>query len=514
MSKVVGDIAVIVGADTSNLERNLSTAGRKVKGFGRDYETTAERMKRSAKGLAKALAASGVVAVGALGGLMVETMRTANELENLSRLAGVGVEDFQRMAFAAGKYGVEQEKLADILKDTNDKVGDFMQTGGGPLKDFFENIAPQVGLTAENFRKLSGPDALQAYVSALEKAGVSQSDMTFYMEALASDATLLVPLLADSGTEMERLGKKAEDLGIVLDEKMIGGTARMNEVWTNAMTKMKANFTKFASHVILGLDNVFGLTDIGQVNVLNRELDAVQKLVDRDADNVKRAEGLGNTALTGKAQEQFDKSQAQKDEIIGKIDAIAARAKKAREAMQRLHEPLDMDASSIGTSPRTSKAKAEQDELTSIEQDGWQARVAAVLQGGQQMAGAIGENNNKAAKAVKTFAAAEALINAYRAASQTLADPSLPFVAKFGAMAAVLSQGISLANSIKSVGASGGGGGAATSSSGAAGAAPSTYYNVSLPGEGMISGGSVRDLIGKINEEIENGAAIRGITVS
>ncbi|WP_444921160.1 hypothetical protein ACJJID_01415 [Microbulbifer sp. CnH-101-G] len=49
------------------------------------------------------------------------------------------------MTYAAQRYGVEQDKVADILKDTSDKVGDFLQNGGGPLKDFFDNIAPQVG---------------------------------------------------------------------------------------------------------------------------------------------------------------------------------------------------------------------------------------------------------------------------------------------------------------------------------------------------------------------------------
>ena len=63
------------------------------------------------------------------------------------------------------------------------------------MADFFENIAPQVGVTADQFRKLNGADALQLYVSSLQKANVSQNDMTFYLEAIASDASYLLPLL-------------------------------------------------------------------------------------------------------------------------------------------------------------------------------------------------------------------------------------------------------------------------------------------------------------------------------
>jgi lambda family phage tail tape measure protein len=117
--------------------------------------------------------------------------------------------------------GIEQEKLADILKDVNDRVGDFLSTGGGPMKDFFENIAPKVGVTADQFRRLSGPEALQLYVDSLQKAGASQQQMTFYLEAMASDATLLLPLLRDGGAEMERLGNKAESLGAVVSGSSI-----------------------------------------------------------------------------------------------------------------------------------------------------------------------------------------------------------------------------------------------------------------------------------------------------
>ena len=45
---------------------------------------------------------------------------------------------FRSSAIAAKGYGIEQDKLSDILKDTNDKVGDFLTTGGGALADYFE----------------------------------------------------------------------------------------------------------------------------------------------------------------------------------------------------------------------------------------------------------------------------------------------------------------------------------------------------------------------------------------
>lgn len=131
------------------------------------------------------------------------------EIERSAQLANVSTTEFQKLAYAAKSVGFESDKMADIYKDVNDKFGEFLATGGGEMKDFFENVAPKIGLTAEAFRGLSGPQALQLYYNSLQKAGLSQAQMTFYMEALANDAAALAPLLRDNGAAMAEMGNKA-----------------------------------------------------------------------------------------------------------------------------------------------------------------------------------------------------------------------------------------------------------------------------------------------------------------
>ncbi|WP_444454880.1 hypothetical protein ACTTAI_05915 [Rhodobacter capsulatus] len=152
----------------------------------------------------------------ALASIVTSAARSAREITRLSQVAGASAQELQQWSFGARTVGIEQEKLADILKDVNDKVGDYLSTGGGAMADFFEKIAPRVGVTAQAFRDLSGPQALQLYVASLEKAGLSQAEMTFYMEAIASDSTLLLPLLRANGAEMARLGESASSFGAVL----------------------------------------------------------------------------------------------------------------------------------------------------------------------------------------------------------------------------------------------------------------------------------------------------------
>lgn len=204
------DVFVRIGADLEPLKKGFKTAKDQMK----DFKDSAMDSAKVLAGIATAAAAAASAAV-----LMAsKSAESAREIKNLAAVAGMGTKEFQNYAYASKQFGIEQDKLADIFKDTNDKIGDFIQTGAGPLVDFFDNIAPKVGVTAEEFAMLSGPQALGKYVAALEQAGVSQNEMTFYLEAIASDATLLLPLLKDNGAAFSALAKDADKLNLALSD--------------------------------------------------------------------------------------------------------------------------------------------------------------------------------------------------------------------------------------------------------------------------------------------------------
>ncbi|KPQ04625.1 MAG: Lambda phage tail tape-measure protein [Rhodobacteraceae bacterium HLUCCA12] len=194
------------------------------RGFGRlsrEMEAANARLAAFSRRARIALSAAAAGVTTALAAMTRATIQVATQTQQFAQVANTAPEAFQRWAGASRTVGIEQEKLADILKDVNDRVGDVLSTGGGPMADFFERVAPRVGVTADQFARLSGPEALQLYVDTLERAGLSQQEMTFYLETMASDATRLLPLLRNGGAEMERLGAQADDLGAVLDASAI-----------------------------------------------------------------------------------------------------------------------------------------------------------------------------------------------------------------------------------------------------------------------------------------------------
>lgn len=233
------NILVRVGGDVKPLKKALKSG----KGFLKDF---GKEVRESINTFAKWGATVSVAAAGVSVAVVKSASESARELQNLSTLAGVSTNRFQKLAFGAKKLGIENDKLGDIFKDTRDKVGDFLQTGAGPLVDFFDNIAPKVGVTADQFRELSGPDALQLYVSSLEKANVSQNEMTFFMEAIASDATLLLPLMKDNGKAMGEAAKRADELNIALSDIEVEQLAQATTQFGEIETTVKAVTNRIA----------------------------------------------------------------------------------------------------------------------------------------------------------------------------------------------------------------------------------------------------------------------------
>ena len=117
------------------------------RGFGRlsrEMELANTRLAAFARRAGLALGAAAAAATASLGLIVRATAESAAQVRQFAQVANATPEALQRWSAGARTVGIEQEKLADILKDVNDRVGDFLQTGGGPMADFFESVAPRV----------------------------------------------------------------------------------------------------------------------------------------------------------------------------------------------------------------------------------------------------------------------------------------------------------------------------------------------------------------------------------
>ena len=145
-----------------------------------------------------------------------------------------------------------------------------------------------------------------------------------------------------------------------------------------------------------------------------------------------------------------------------------------------------------------------QDRLAAIREAGNQNALRSIVGAGQQILGAIGQHNKRAMAAAQALGQFEAMVNAYRAASQALADPTLPWFAKASAAASVLATGIGFASSIGRMSGGGGGSGGGAGGGGFGVGGRSTPLQATLNLTGPMSelfGGALGDILDRLNDE-------------
>ena len=217
-----------LGTLTLDLVTKIGNFIGPIKDGEKQVKVSFENMRQHVNTYGAALVAMGAGAVTALAGMAYSTSEQAVELEKFAFRANTTTQEFQKMAAGAGAFGIEQDKLSDMIKDFNEKLGELTAIGAGGGVDFFEQIAMKTEGSSEaaqqlilDMQKLSGPEALQMYVNKLEEAGVTQQQMSFYLESMASDLTDLYPLLANGGEGLKLYADMAERAGIIMTDQTI-----------------------------------------------------------------------------------------------------------------------------------------------------------------------------------------------------------------------------------------------------------------------------------------------------
>jgi hypothetical protein len=342
---------IILAAKDREFAKAMAANSRRIQKFESDAKKNLSGVSQGFDFLGSAASRLGLtMSVGALATGMMHAIKSAidvgAQISNLARIAGTGTTEFQKFAIAAQTVGIDQSKLADILKDVNDKFGDYMSTGAGPLADFFDNIAPKVGLTKEAFIGLSSDQALGKYVKALQDAGVNQQEMTFYMEALASDATVLNPLLADNARVLTSIGDSAEKTGRILDESMIANAKAMETRWTEVLGVMTTHWNNFWLTVAMGIDELFDISTEAQLGTAMQEVDRqigalqqAQKDFEPFTDPQYKADYAESYGM-----EEFARAQA---EAQAALDATTASYEAAVQAANDLKTAMDTDVTNL-----------------------------------------------------------------------------------------------------------------------------------------------------------------------
>jgi len=204
------------------------------------------------EGLLGGLGAAGVgaIGVGALGlglekaiSVVSDTAQENREVINTAKSLGINANSLLAMTQAqkaAGFIGANNEKSGDQIKDTREKIGDFLNnasvnkkgefTGGGAVGD----IANQFGWDKDTIASFSkNPlDFIQATVNAGQQKGLSDGEISNLIESLGDQLTYLLPALKNNGHGLIDTVKQLTYAGAKLTDTTIANNDKATQFTT------------------------------------------------------------------------------------------------------------------------------------------------------------------------------------------------------------------------------------------------------------------------------------------
>ncbi|MDH5612225.1 MAG: hypothetical protein OEY66_07195 [Gammaproteobacteria bacterium] len=238
------------------------------KGHDTQKKTRAETKKTSQSmgdyaGKLGLVTSAASILTAALGGLSIantvrETVALTRETNAWAAAVGVTTQELRASEYAAQSLGLSQGKIADIYKDTAEKISDAYINGGGEAVEALRNI----NLTAADLNSLSPDQQLMAIANGLDSIGDHNNKIQI-LESLASDASLLIPLLENSGEKFKQLKQEAIDSG----RAMSNIDAAVVTLLDVEFRKLSASSDGFGNSLTAGLaPAIYGVTK--EINTL------------------------------------------------------------------------------------------------------------------------------------------------------------------------------------------------------------------------------------------------------
>ncbi len=343
-------------AKTGKLDSELKATKAELDSLGESTDDTDSKFKKltgSAGAFGKALGVASVAVTALTAGtvaLIKQTAAYGRQLKIASNISGVSTEKLQSMAFATSTVGIGLEKLGDISKDTREKIGDFLNTGGGGFMDFVDAMKltkEEATALAKEFSTMSGPDILQEMVNRMEGGEVSAVQMSHALEGMASDTTNLIPLLSDGGKKAKELSGAMDGVTVPLTDEDLKKLEDMDtalnlagEAATNLATKGLVKLSDWFVNAANAASFFFASLNEGTKADLLTDLLPIVESIREVEQKLKTAGGSEETRLN----RLLEKLKAERAEIQSALDIL-----NNEDEAPTLLNTADVDTDQVGT---------------------------------------------------------------------------------------------------------------------------------------------------------------------
>lgn len=247
MANTIASIVIDFKAKTASIKKATKALKQDAQDIGSRFKKAMSSVSKFAKGSAKSIsnvrkkvlslksalvALLGVKAIETLTSSLIKNNKAVKEFSIFADTLGVSVNKLQEFEFAARSAGFETEKMLDVLKDVQDKFGDAFATGGGEAA----NVLNDLGVSLDQFKDRGPIDKLILLSEVTQN--LSKAKRVFVFEAIANDASKLLPLLDKNAAKLKALRAEFNALGLAFTQVQVnnakvfsGNINRLAIIW-------------------------------------------------------------------------------------------------------------------------------------------------------------------------------------------------------------------------------------------------------------------------------------------
>jgi hypothetical protein len=222
---VIGALRVVLGIDTASLDKGLKDSQSGLASF-------AKQVSAIAGGISLEKALEGMVA--AMVGAIKHAFLAGEELNKLSQSAGVTVEEFAKLKYAAELSDVSTESLGKSMGKLSKAMVAAATEGASPAAQAF--TAMGIAVKNQDGTLRSGSDVLKDIAEKFTgyKDGAEKTALAVALFGKAGAG--MIPLLNQGRDGLQEAGDEAEKFGLVLDKK----TTMAAEAFNDNLKRMDA----------------------------------------------------------------------------------------------------------------------------------------------------------------------------------------------------------------------------------------------------------------------------------
>lgn len=192
----------------------------------------------------RGLSAAAAGAVVALGGIALNAVRSADDLNTLSKQTGFSTDQLQEMSYAADLVDVS---LDDITSAAS-RLKRNMSSTSKDVQSAFSQLG--VSVRSANGQLRSSTDVFDDVIRALSQVENETERDTLAMQLLGKNADSLAGIIDDGGAALRQYSQDAQRMGLVLSKDTLNGLNAVNDRLDQLKGQMKGVLAQNGAKVI------------------------------------------------------------------------------------------------------------------------------------------------------------------------------------------------------------------------------------------------------------------------